>query len=285
VQPGDSLATFDAGLRRLSLWHPDSGFVRSLTVGGGSDESWPADAWFWRDSLVVVLQLSITPLESVAPSAGVRRWPMRAHLTLQDLNGRVLGMSPVFNAMYSGLYAGGDTRLPFSNQPFATLAQDRVYFGSGATFSLSYLNTDFRWEGDLRWPSQQEALTPEEVAQVRSEAEALAATRLPPERVRQRLAMSFAPEILPKLRPAIGRVFVAPDANLWIERFEATRLGSPVQKAGERWTVLTANGEPVARLTLPTGSRLEDVRGTRVVLVLRDSLDVQTVAVRELLKP
>jgi hypothetical protein len=97
--------------------------------------------------------------------------------------------------------------------------------------------------------------------------------------------MSFAPEILPKLRPAISRVFVAPDANLWVERFEATRLGSPVQKAGERWTVLTADGEPVARLTIPTGSRLEDVRGTRVVLVLRDSLDVQTVAVRELLKP
>jgi hypothetical protein len=283
--PGDSLATFDSRLRRLSLWHPDRGFVRGIPVGGGSLDSWPADAWLWQDSLVVVLQLSITPQDSVAPGSGVRRWPMRARLTLHDLGGRILGTSPEFDGMYTGLYANGDTRLPFSNQPFTAVARDRVYFGSGARFSLSYVNTDFKWAGDVRWPGQQEALTQEEVNQVRSEAVALAATRMPPDRARPRFAMSFAPEILPSERPAIGRVFVAPDGNLWIERFEATRLGSVLQKAGDRWTVLGSDGRPVARVTLPAGGRLEAVRGSCVILVLRDSLDIQTVTVRELLRP
>jgi hypothetical protein len=53
----------------------------------GSLESFPADAWPWRDSLIVVFQLSVTPQESVPASSGVRRWPMRAHLTLRDATG------------------------------------------------------------------------------------------------------------------------------------------------------------------------------------------------------
>lgn len=259
--------------------------VQAVDSAGVRIESWPADAWLWQDSLVVAFQLSITPQDSVAPGSGVRRWPMRARLTLHDIGGRILAMSPDFDGMYSGLIANGDTRLPFSNQPFTAMARDRVYFGSGARFSLAYLNSHFNWAGDIRWPSQQEALTQEEVNQVRSEAEALAATRMPPERVSARLANSFAPEILPSERPAIGRVLTAPDGNLWIERFEATRLGSVLQKAGDRWTVLAADGRPLARVTLSAGSRLEAVRDSRAILVLRDSLDVQTVAVRELRRP
>jgi 6-bladed beta-propeller len=245
VLPGDSLVTFDASLRRLSVWHPDAGFVRSIPLTGESaEDSWPADAWLWRDGLVVVLQLSITPKDSVAPGAGVRRWPMRARLSLRDTSGQALRTSPWFDGMYTGLYATGD--------------------------------------GDLRWPAQRELLTGTEVDEVRSEARALAATRMKPERLRDAFAMNFAPEILPKERPAIGRVIVAPDGQLWVERFEATRLGARLQKPGDRWTILTPDGAPVARLTLPTLGRLEAVRGTRVAIVLRDSLDVQTVALYEL---
>jgi hypothetical protein len=280
---GDSLVTFDAALRRLSLWHPDAGFVRSIPLTGETaEDSWPADAWLWRDSLVVVLQLSLTPRASVARGTGVHRWPMRALLSLRNKSGQVLRRSPVFDGMYTGLYATGDTRLPFSNQPFTAVSRERVYFGSGVQFSLSYLNRDFVWEGDVRWPAQQETLTAAEVDQVRSEARALVATRMSPERLRDAFAMNFAPEILPTERPAIGRVIVAPDRRLWVERFEPTRLGSRLQKPGARWTILTSDGDPVARLTLPALARLEAVRGTRVAVVLRDSLDVQTVALYEL---
>jgi hypothetical protein len=282
ARPGDSLVTFDPSMRRLSIWHADSGFVRGIQLeGNGELESWPADAWLWQDSLIVVLQLSITPQDSVPPGAGVRKWPMRARLTLRDPRGVPIRASPVFDAMYTGLYAKGDVRLPFSNQPFASIARDRVYYGSGSDFSIQYLNRDFIPAGELRWPAQQEALSAGEVDRVRSEARALLATRLPPERVRNALTMEFATEILPATRPAIGRLLVV-DGQLWVERFEATRLGSRLQKPGDRWTILSERGEPVARLSLPPDTRLEDVRGGRLALVARDSLDVQTVVVREL---
>jgi hypothetical protein len=133
--------------------------------------------------------------------------------------------------------------------------------------------------GDIRWPARNEPLTKEEVERVRGEAIALISRRpLPP----NPFAMNFAPEILPANRPSIGRVFVDADDNLWVERFEATRLGTAVQVPGDQWSVLGADGGPIAVLRLPPLTRLEDVRGDDVAVVRRDSLDVQTVAVHRL---
>src|SRR5687767_9847702 len=135
---GDTLTTFDPSLRRLSFWHPDAGFLRSVNLADeGSLESFPSDAWPWRDSLIV-LQLSVTPREAVPAGTGVRRWPMRAHFTLRDRTGKIVRSSPNFDATYTGLDERGDSRLPFANRPFVALARDRVYFGSGDAFQVTY---------------------------------------------------------------------------------------------------------------------------------------------------
>ena len=282
VLPGDSLLTFDKSLRRLTVWHPEGGYVRGMPVGGTSLESWPEDAWLWNRGSIVVMQLSITPQDSIPPGAGVRRWPMRARLTLHDTSGRAVASSPQFDGMYTGVYERGDTRLPFSNRPFAAVGRDRIYFGSGANFALAYLNSEFVAAGELRWPAQREDLSQAEVAAVKAEAVALAGTNVPPDQLARPFEINFAAQILPRERPAIGRVFVDHSDRLWVERFEATRLGSSLQKAGDRWTVLRRDGAPVARLRLPAATRLEDVRGRRALLVVRDSVDVQTVVVREI---
>jgi hypothetical protein len=280
VDSKETIATFDASLRRLSFWSAEAGFLRSVSIAdGGSLESWPADATPWRDSMLVVFQLAITPQDSVPAGPGIRRWPMRAHLTLRDSSGQILKASPTFEGMYTGLDERGDTRLPFSNRPFVALAKDRVYFGSGDSFRVEYLDADFKTAGDIRWPARTERLTSDEVERVRAEAIALLSRRpLPP----NPFARSFAPEILPENRPSIGRVFVDGEGMLWIERFEATRLGTAVQMPGDQWSVLRGDGQPVAILRLPPKTRLEDVRGDQVVVVRRDSLDVQTVVIHRL---
>ncbi len=282
VLPGDTLATFDGTLRRLSFWHPDAGFLRQITLlDGGATDEWPADARPWRDSLVVVLQLAITPPPRLTGTT-VQRWPMRARLTLRDSAGRVLDTSPSFDGMYTGIHETGDTRLPFSHEPFVAAADDRLYFGSGDDFRITYLTPGFAQGGEIRWPSHREALTREEVERVYEETLALLTRRLPPERAREALAMSFHPEILPAQRPAIGRVLVDAEQRLWIERFEAVRLGARMRKPGDQWTVLASDGTPVARVVLPANVRLEAVRGDRVAVVRRDSLDVPAVAIHRL---
>ena len=185
----------------------------------------------------------------------------------------------MFDAMYTGLLPNGDTRLPFSNRPFVALTGDRLYYGSGDAFELNYLNQQLQTIGIIRWPARQERLTNDEVDSVRAEAIALISRRpLPP----NPFAVNFAPEILPQNRPSIGRVFVDAEHHIWIERFEATRLGTATQKPGDQWTVLREDGVPIAVLRLPPQTRLEDVRGDDVVVVRRDSLDVQSVAIHRL---
>jgi hypothetical protein len=282
VASQDMLSTFDRSLRRLSYWHSDSGFLRSVNLAdGGSLESFPADAWPWRDSLIVVFQLATTPRGSSPTSSGPRRWPMRAHLTLRDFSGRAPKASPTFNAEYTGLDERGDFRLPFSNRPFVARGRDRVFFGSGDEFRIAYLDTLFTPAGEVRWAARNELLTAQEVNRVREEAIALISRRpLPP----NPFAKNFLPELLPTNRPSIGRVFVDRTGNLWVERFEAIRMGTAAQVPGNQWSILAPDGVPVAILRLPPQTRLEDVRGDDVVVVRRDSLDVQTVAVQRLRK-
>jgi hypothetical protein len=253
LKPGDTLATFDPGLRRLSFWHPDTGFLR-----------------------IVVLQVSTTPQNSVPPGTGVRRWPTRAQLTLRGASGSIVNRSATFDGMYTGLSERGDIRLPFSNRPFVALAPDRAYLGSGNTFEITSLDRSLQLTDVIRWPAREEPLTSSEVDAVRAEAIALISRRpLPP----NLFADHFAAELLPAKRPAIGRVFVDRDGRLWIERYEATRMGTAVQKPGDQWSILRDDGMPIAIFRLPPSTRLEDVRGDEVVVVRRDSLDVQSVAV------
>ena len=279
VLPGDTLTTFDPRQRRLSVWHPDTGLVRSMSLAAdGSLDSRPADAWLWREA-IVVFQLSITPLDSVPAGSGVRRWPTRGQLALRDTSGRTLIESARFSGPYSGIVEHGDVRLPFANRPFVAVSHDRIYFGSGSAFEIAYLDSAFRLSGIVRWPAQSEPLEPGEVARLKAELDRLLQQQNVPPGPRTALNQSFAPEILPDERPAIGRVFVGADGRLWVERFEPVRLGTALQTPGDRWTILEADGTPVATLKLPPLARLEDVRGDHVVVVQRDSLDVQTVAI------
>jgi hypothetical protein len=284
ITPGDSISTYDAALRRLTIWHPRAGFTRLVALGDdGSLESWPADAWRWSDSQHVVLRLSTTPRPELSAGATVTRWPMRAQLSMHDREGRVLHTSPAFDAMYTGVIANGDTRLPFSNQPFVAPTRDRIYFGSGAEFVLRYLTPSLALNGELRWPLREEPLSPTEVTRVRDDAMARLAQRAPLDPARSYFAREFAPEILPKNRPAIARVFIDDEARIWVERFEPVRLGSAEQAMADQWTVLHADGTPIATLQLPANTRLESVRRNRAAVVQRDSLDVQSLAVYEIL--
>jgi hypothetical protein len=279
VQRGDTITTYDGSLRRLSFWHAEHGYARqvSLNESDANDIS-PLDAWAWQDSLVVVLLLRLPPPPPLLPGRTVAKWSTMMSLALRNDSGRTLATSPEFEGSYSALDAQGDSRLPFANVPFVALGADAAYFGSGADFRLRRLAPTFALDADIRWPRQQEPLTESEVDGVREESIRLLAQRIPLERAQRAFDGSFLPELLPVNRPAIGRVFVDDRTRLWVERFEAIRLGSQLQTPATRWTILDADGTPRAALVLDPYTRLEDVRDDRAIVVRRDSLDVEYLA-------
>ncbi len=276
VQRGDTITTYDGALRRLSFWHAEHGYVRQISLNeSDADDISPLDAWAWQDSLVVVLRLRLPPRPPLPPGRPVVRWQLMMSLALRNDSGRTLATSPEFEGTYTALDAGGDSRLPFANVPFVALGANATYFGSGAEFRLRRLAPTFGLDADMRWPRQREPLTEMEVDGVREESIRLLAQRIPLERAQRAFGNSFLPELLPVDRPAIGRVFVDDRERLWVERFEAVRLGSQLQTPATRWTVLDAHGTPLAALVLDPYTRLEDVRGDQAIVVKRDSLDVE----------
>jgi hypothetical protein len=279
----DSLAVFDARQRRLSVWSASGGYVRQVGLqDGGSLEAGPVDAWPWRDSLVVVLHVGITPRPTLAAGETVKRWPMRAELILRDTSGRRRASSGAFDGVYTAAFSAGDAHAPFSHRPFATLVGESMVYGTGDRFQLTTLGATFTAASEIRIPALDEPFDRSEATRVHDETVGYLTPYMSADKARERLALSFDPAMFPDRRPSIGRVVSDDEGRLWVERFEPTRVGTQLQVPGSRWTVLAADGRPIARLQLPPRTRLEAVRGNRVAVVRWDELDVQSAAIHML---
>ncbi len=124
---------------------------------------------------------------------------------------------------------------------------------------------------------------PAEVARLRSRYDsATAAYRArDPEAAAGVRETRFGPEALPPMRPTIGALMVDDQSRVWVSRFAPANMGA---LEGESWHVLGADGRPVARFSLPRGSRLAAVAGGMVAVVRRDTLDVEQVIVLRLIE-
>ena len=88
--------------------------------------------------------------------------------------------------------------------------------------------------------------------------------------------------VLPTTVPAYSRLLVLDDGTVWVGQWDGyvwlPRLpGHP----GKRWDVFGPAGERVRQVIIPTNMRLLDAGENWVLVVVRDSLGVQTLAVYE----
>ena len=88
--------------------------------------------------------------------------------------------------------------------------------------------------------------------------------------------------VLPSTVPAYSELLVLDDGTLWIAQWDGVwwvpRLpGHP----GKRWDVFDPSGEHVRQVLVPANMRLLDAGEDWVLVVARDSLDVETLAVYE----
>ena len=280
---GDTLAVFDATQRRLTIWSAARGLVRQVGLQeAGSLSSQPWGAWPWQDSLVVVLQVSLTPRPTLTAGEATKPWPTRAQLSLKDSTGRLIAAGPIFDGWYTAVFSNGDAHAPFSHKAFAAVAHDRVVYGTGDRFQINSLGSPFTATDEVRVPAFDEPFDRSEATRVLEESVVSLSAYMPADAARERLALSFDPAMFPERRPSIGRVLSDDQRRLWVERFEPMRPGAELQVPGSRWTVLAADGRPIARLQLPPRTRLEAVRGDRVAVVQWDELDVQSAAIHAL---
>jgi hypothetical protein len=87
--------------------------------------------------------------------------------------------------------------------------------------------------------------------------------------------------VLPDSLPALGSVLLSSTGELWVSKFLPT---TQLWDQSAAWHVLSAEGQPEARVLLPTNARLAAVRDAQIALVVRDSLAVEHLRVFEILR-
>ncbi len=90
-------------------------------------------------------------------------------------------------------------------------------------------------------------------------------------------------EVLPAVLPAYSRLMVLDDGSLWVGRFEGLEWkGRLPGHPGRRWDVFDPSGDRIRQVTIPNNMSLLDAGEDWVLVVVRDELNVQRLAVYEL---
>lgn len=274
VSPFDSIYVDERG--RTSVLHPTVGFVRLVVQPEANPEAWAHQVWSFGADRLVALRLAIGPLPTLTGDEVVP-WRMLARLALSDGNGTPIAASPPFDGQYSALFGRGDGPAGFSNVPFVAIGPDEVVYGSGQAYSLTVLDSTFQITREIRWPANREPLTDAMVDSAKSQVHSAFPPGYPADRRELVVRQMFAKSVLPADRPAIGSTLIDDQRRIWVGRFEPF-LPRAEPLASDQWFIHDRSGQPLGRLILPRGARLEAVRGARVLVVVTDSLDTQSVA-------
>jgi hypothetical protein len=274
VMAGDTFVTYDRRLYRISVFDPDGELMKTVTLTReeGGQGTLALDAWGFGPERFLLHRMS--RWDSTDSTPRPRRSQSDAVLFPLDGDGVVDGPPIRFTGGYSVQFENGGGSSPFANQPRITVNSGRLAYGSGLEYELRISSDDLRTRRIVRWSGWKRPLSAETLGQIRAQFETgwEEVRAAQPDLVESLVGALFSPEILPDTLPVLGPVFLDHAGRLWVSRFIPS-----VYTWGDEdsWHVLDVDGHPQARIQLPPDAQLVAVRGDRVALVMRDSLDVE----------
>jgi len=275
VVGGDSLAVYDSQLRRVSLVHVESGFVRSYPVGTGGG-GFPVAIGITGEGGLAVGGGMFFSSASGFPTGIVR--PNSRYVILAP-DGSVrgdLGEVPAAEmfARTSG-DAFGASLLPFGRVTVAAIGSDRLWLGTGDAWEIDAYALDATLRRIVRFARSQppvtDALRDADLAERLEEAETPADEREIRTRFRDMPSPARVPPYQVMMVDALG--------DVWIGEYllpgETTRT----------FTIVDSQGRAVGRVTMPERTAPLDIGRDYVLGLTRDELDVQQLTVWGLHRP
>jgi hypothetical protein len=267
---GDTVATWDHGLLRWSLFTP-AGFVGSVAPDPQPDGMFPRAIGVLSDgSFVLASGWNVGVLAGGV--AGVRR--DTTTITRYGRDGRSLGVVVRVPGREEYLKSGGagfsTNPVPFARETYLAVAGQGIWLGDSERFRVERRSPEGRVVGVVADESQG---APIGVADVeRYKRDRLARITVDSYRKQQEEVLAEVP--FPSTAPAFGGL-IADGGGVWISDF------SP-RDAGRTWRIFDANGREVAILRTPKGLELMQVTDDYVVGWALGENDVERVLVYEL---
>lgn len=276
VGAGDSLFVYDQRHGRLSVVHPEAGFVRAVSFRTAAGVRAP------RRVLSVGANRLAVHGETIAPHGDDQTFPHRrrtlAHISLAGGEGHKATESIAIQGRVTAVSEAREALAAFSNIPVLEAADGKLVYGSGVRYELSVRNSAFEHLREIRWVGWDRRIGEEDVEAVRIGIRQTYRELGAPEFAAVMEELLLTATMLTEEQPAFNRVLMDDMGRIWVSEFRSRFL-----EASLEWHILDASGHPIGRIALPFGSRLMAVRGSQVALLVSDELDVPSVEVRDLL--
>lgn len=265
----DTLFVYDGVLRRLTLYTVNGRLLKTLPFEYPPEEGSLAIIGRQRSGAWVVATAAHTPGWSNGP--GVYRDTSRVGVLPGSLSGAVrwFGMVPGMTFfVHTPVGRQSEWRvgaLPFSPGPIIASLQDSVLVGDLSSFHIRYHAPNGRVSRVLQLPRP-----PVPSGFSRAMSEDLARARTQPDSAYVRLGYAAAEK---HPRQIWERLVVADDGTLWLG------VSDPSPGAARRYLAVTPSGRVAGSWLLPPRSRLLSVKGSELLVVVKDTDDVERIIV------
>lgn len=271
---GDKVVAYDRSAFRVTEFDQDGERLATWQVPSGAGA--PFEVTCAPDGRIVYFPWGEFPSEP-----GIVRWQVPILWSSRGTRGpelirdEVPGLERVLDPG-----GGGYWERPWSRRLVFGATNEGVWIGTSDDYMLEFVGWDGVGLKTLAWSGRDRTVTQADIDQLRDEF-----TEDDDEEEKARfLRESWADyeSVLPTTVPAYSRLLVLDDGTVWVGQWDGyvwlPRLpGHP----GKRWDVFGPAGERVRQVIIPTNMRLLDAGENWVLVVVRDSLGVQTLAVYE----
>jgi len=282
--PGDSVLTFDAMNRRLSLFDATGRHVRDF---GRTDAANPVPLLVLGrldDGTYAAQQpnMRIGPAMLQRPAGPARDSVYVLHLDPAGAPADTFGLFPGQRVDVQMIEFGGRTMpmpimLPFSPAASVAAGGDRVYVGVSDTYEIGVYSLTGQLRSLIRKPHEPRALTEAEIEGHRARLTEVMEGQANP--LMTQFQDAYAKVPYPETMPAFGELLVDRAGNLWAADVTA------LERDARRWNVFDRDGVWLGSVTTPPGLNVREIGADYVLGHATDDDEVERVFVYGLVKP
>lgn len=262
----DTLVVFDATLSRISLLHPERGFLGSVPVSW-SGKGFPIGRGLVGDGSILIGGGMSFRSEEGFPTGAIRPLSTFGWVGRDGREAVLLGDLPAAEMFARANEQGFMARsLPFGRRSVTAPAPQGAWIGTGETWEVRLHALDGRLVGVARVLADPRPVTAADRARYMEDELADAASDNEARQVRGILnEMPF-----PSAYPPYQSLLTDAEGRLWVQDYQGPGDERPT------WTVLDERGRGVARVSTPPRTRVLEVGSDYLLGRTLDAMDVES---------